>query len=333
MISESTFTVRAHGVHSAFAAMVEGLKKRKDIEVKVNSFDPFDPADIIHVQTLGPYGLAMLLFGKGKKIVSVHIVPDSLIGSFVGAEYWLPAGVSYLKFFYSKADRLLAVSDEVKQTLKNKLHLKKPIAVLPNMADIDKYQTTKKIKKEVRLKLGLGEKDFVVVGCGQVTPRKRYDSFVNLARKLKEFKFIWIGGITFKHLSDEYYKMARLMRKAPKNMTTTGVIELPEVKKYYQAADVFILPSVHEGHPMAVIEAAAAGLPVIVRDIPHYQSSFSGNVLRGTDRTFVKIIQRLAADRNFYQQWVNKAQIIAKKCSLKEGIPKLIKIYRKALKG
>jgi glycosyltransferase involved in cell wall biosynthesis len=43
---------------------------------------------------------------------------------------------------------------------------------------------------------------------------------------------------------------------------------VPEVHPYYAAADAFISASKAEGHPITVLEAKAAGLPVIAPDIP-----------------------------------------------------------------
>ncbi|MFZ2494417.1 MAG: hypothetical protein WAW60_01420, partial [Candidatus Saccharimonadales bacterium] len=85
MISESEFSVQGHGVHTAYIELVNAIKKRSDVELVVNTFGS---ADIRHFHTVGPYSLAHLLFGHGKKVVSAHIIPESLVGSLIGAKYW-----------------------------------------------------------------------------------------------------------------------------------------------------------------------------------------------------------------------------------------------------
>ena len=57
MISESEFTVQGHGVHTAYKEITDALRKRKDIDIEVNTDRP---ADIIHIQTMGLYDLSTL---------------------------------------------------------------------------------------------------------------------------------------------------------------------------------------------------------------------------------------------------------------------------------
>ena len=50
VVSESVFTVRGHGVHTAFEEHVNALKSYTDYSVKINSKRP---TDIVHVHTVG----------------------------------------------------------------------------------------------------------------------------------------------------------------------------------------------------------------------------------------------------------------------------------------
>ena len=89
MISESEFTVQGHGVHTAFVEMTNALKARKDTSVVVNQARP--DADIVHAQTIGLYSMWMLKRSRGKKIISGHVIPASLVGSIkgMGRMQWL----------------------------------------------------------------------------------------------------------------------------------------------------------------------------------------------------------------------------------------------------
>ena len=110
MISESEFTVQGHGVHTAYKEITGALKKQPVVDIAINTNRP---ADIVHVQTVGMYALGRLLRKNGKKIVSAHLVPDSFIGSLRAAKYWKPVGKLWLKFFYGRADLVLACSKMV----------------------------------------------------------------------------------------------------------------------------------------------------------------------------------------------------------------------------
>lgn len=329
VISETTFTVRGHGVHTAFMEMVAGLRARPDTLVRVNSFKK---ADITHVHTIGLYSLAALLWGRSKKVISVHVVPDSFIGSLVGAKYWYGISKRYLHFFYNRADALAAVSGEVKDALLQQLKLKKPIEVIFNTVDGEEYATGPADHQAARRQLGIADDQFLVVTSGQVQPRKRFDVFLKLAQAHPKMRFIWVGGIPFKALGAEHHKMEVLMRQAPANLTVTGVIELAEVKPYYQAADAFILPSNQENHPLAVIEAAASGLPIIIRDIHEYDSSFKDDLIRGDDDSFAGLLERLQTDGKFRAAAIAGSKRVAERFDNKVAAAAFVKLYRSLLK-
>ena len=326
MISESTFTVRGHGVHTAFLEMTHALAVRGDVSVVINKFRR--RADITHIHTFGPYSLLHVWFGSGKKVISVHVVPDSLVGSIAGAKQFYGLAKWYMQHFYGRADLLLPVSNMVNDTLHQQLHIKKPTQVLYNTVDMSVYKTAPGDKAVARTALNVPDDSQVIVSCGQIQPRKRFDVFCNVAKALPAVTFIWVGGIPFKHLGADYTHMHQLLDTKPANVTVTGVIEHENVKRYLQAADIFFLPSDQENHPMAVLEAAGVGLPIVVRDIPEYDDTFKNDVMRGEDATFADLIKQLGSDDTFRKQAVQGAADIAARFDSQAGGERLVKIYR-----
>jgi 1,2-diacylglycerol-3-alpha-glucose alpha-1,2-galactosyltransferase len=134
-VSESAFSVQGHGVHTAFIETVRGLTKA-GVTVCTNRL--WGKADIRHIHTTGPYSLLHLLFGSGKKIVSAHVVPASFVGSLKGAKYWLGCATWYLRWFYNRADVVIAVSDATKTELR-RIGVSRPIEVIHNMVDTRRY--------------------------------------------------------------------------------------------------------------------------------------------------------------------------------------------------
>ena len=325
MISESEFTVQGHGVHTAYKEIADALRKRKDIDIEVNSKRP---ADIIHIQTMGLYSFRHLIRRGGKKVVSAHIVPDSFIGSIKGAKYWKPLGRMWLKFFYKKADLVLACSGMVADELINDMNVPKT-KVLYNTIDMSRYKHSAAEKKATRKKLGLKDDDFVVMGNGQVQPRKRLDILIKAAKEMPDVKFFWVGGIPFKNLGADYHAMQNMIKSAPDNLTVTGVIPLEAVKDYYVAADLFVLPAMQENHPMCVLEAAGAGLPIILRDIPQYDDTFKGDaVMAKTDDEFLDLIDLLRKYKKAYSKACLGAEKIAKRFDSSAGAERLVEFYR-----
>lgn len=328
MVSESEFTVQGHGVHTAYVELTNALKKRDDVEVVVNKYVS---ADITHIHTVGAYSLRHLLFGSSKKVVSAHIVPDSLVGSLIGAKLWLPFAKLYLRWFYNRADLLFAVSDETKRSLE-KLGVKKPIEVVYNLVDTSRYITTAADKVIARKTLDIADDAWVVVGAGQVQPRKRVDSFVAAAKQLPGVTFLWVGGMPFGKLAAEHGSMQHMIDTAPKNFICTGVVEHETVKLYYQAADVFWLPSEQETFGLVVVEGAAAGLPVLLRDIPDYDETFRDGATMVTEETVVAALEKLRTDKAVYSKAHDQAiERIAKRFDSVAGAEHVVQIYKKLL--
>jgi 1,2-diacylglycerol-3-alpha-glucose alpha-1,2-galactosyltransferase len=333
MISESEISVRGHGVHTAYVELVRALNARSDCEVVVNEFFKKTHADITHIHTIGLHSWTKLLWGDGPKIVSAHVVPDSLVGSLALASQWKPLARLYMKLFYSKADLVLAVSGMVARSLIDELGVpSEKVTVLHNSINTKYYIHSVQDKKDARKKLAIDTDAFVVMGNGQVQPRKRFDTFISCAEKLPDVTFVWVGGIPFKHVGAGYQEMKKLMENIPKNMSVTGVIELSEVRQYLRAADVFVLPAEQENHPMAVIEAAAASLPIVLRDIPEYDDTFGDDIMRAKDDTeFSLHIQHLRENAALRAAYKKRSDAIAQRFDSKVSAAALVGIYKKLI--
>ena len=67
---------------------------------------------------------------------------------------------------------------------------------------------------------------------------------------------------------DEYARLATRAGKCRLPVELVGPLDPEELAVYYQAADVFVLPSFFEGLPLVVVEALACGCRVVVSDLP-----------------------------------------------------------------
>jgi 1,2-diacylglycerol-3-alpha-glucose alpha-1,2-galactosyltransferase len=328
VISESAFTAQGHGVHTAFTETIDALKSHTDFDVQVNTSRP---ADVVHIHTTGPYALKKLLVDRGAKVVSAHVTPDSFVGSIKGAKYWYPLAKWYLRWFYNCADVVIAVSQEVEEQLRA-MGVRKPVEMVPNTIDIAPFTPTTDSKTEARKRLGIDKGAFVVICSGQVQPRKRVDSFVACARALPDVDFIWVGGIPFGQIAADHKAMQELMDAPPANVMFTGVIDRAEVVDYYLAADVFFLPSVQETFGIVIVEAAAAHLPLLLRDIEQYRVTFKGGYESGKDDAeFHNKIKRFKEDNAYYKKWAMAAQSVANTYSSVRGAKLIASAYERAI--
>lgn len=331
VVSESEVSVQGHGVHTAYEEMVRMLHKRSDVEVIAGRFGEQVDCDIVHIHTVGPRTFKKLFQKNVKKVISAHVVPDSFVGSLLFARAWRPLASLYLKWFYSKADLLLAVSDETARQLR-KMKLTVPIEVLYNSIDTDRYKKSTSSRRQIREQLRIADDQFVVIGAGQVQPRKRVQDMIAVAKKLPDVTFLWIGGMPFGKIAADNAKMQRMIDTAPSNVLFPGIVPLADMPSYYHAADMFWLPSEQETFGLVVVEAAASGLPILLRDIPDYAETFAGDALQEkTVKGYEAAIQLLKADKDEYSKWQQGAQRIAERFDSKATAEQLVQLYRNLL--
>ena len=109
--------------------------------------------------------------------------------------------------------------------------------------------------------------DFVwICSVGRMDPLKRFDVLLNMVDRLREeeakFHVIIIGD------GPEKVKMQHLVNSLKIDDHVSLLGEIPNAGYWMKAMDIFCFPSLSEGLPNAVMEAAAAGLPIVAWKLP-----------------------------------------------------------------
>ncbi|WP_259699981.1 glycosyltransferase [Geotoga petraea] len=294
---------------------------------------------MIHAHTVNIKTFFSLLFNRKKsvKIFSAHIVPNSLRGSLKFSFIWLPIFRIYLKMIYNMSDRVLAVSEETKNELINDLGIKEEkVVIFRNFVRRDmfytEYSKKESMKNDLRKQYGYSKDDFIIIGSGQIQPRKGIEDFYKLAKEQRNKKFIWVGGMPFKKATEGYEKMNKIINSNLSNLKFTGTIEREKMIDYYRLSDVFFLPSIHETFGLVIIEAAGSGLPIILRDLEVYKKIFSPFYLYGKNNDdFIRIFEKLKNDSIEYSENVEKSYELFRQYDDKKAFEKLKQIYEKEL--
>ncbi len=327
VILAEKFIGKANGVYTAVVETVENLKHRSDIALSVN--DNLEKADIIHSHTIGIAYLLKSFGRKSKLIVSAHVVPDSFIGSLILSELWRPLAKWYLKWVYSRARVVVAVSPIVKKELE-KIGVQSEIQVLCNSVNREKFKPDPALRSLFRNRFALGENDFIALCVGQIQPRKGVSDFVEVAKRLPQVRFVWVGGRPYGRLTADYDRMTELIQSAPKNVIFTGTAEFEEMPGYYAMADIYFFPSFQENFAFATIEASSVHLPLVLRDNPEYPSTLFTHYLKAkTQDGFVQQIQQLASDSVFFKKWREESNQLASEYDSRSYTQKLVDIYKK----
>lgn len=323
VISESEFFPKNHGVHTAYLNHVAMLKKL-GIEVVTNSLKK---ADVVHIETIGPFGLYKLL-SSPKTVASAHVIPASFEGSLIGAAYWLGAAKTYLRFFYNKASLVLAVGPKVKTQL-NEIGVTQRIEIFPNAIDTIMFRNDEKLRMKGRKRFGLNKDNKVILSVGQVQPRKGTEDFIKIAQQLPELTFIWVGNQPFGALTAKSEELQQLLKSPPKNFILAGGVPYLRMPEIYNAADIFFLPSYQENASMSIIEAASCGLPLVLRDLAEYQLLYREGYLAGRKSDeFKKHIQNLFSDKKLFEKQSKASLMLAQKFSFEALGNKLLKYYQ-----
>jgi 1,2-diacylglycerol-3-alpha-glucose alpha-1,2-galactosyltransferase len=225
---------------------------------------------ILHSHTIGPLALARIIIHPGAKEITAHITPTSLIESIRFGEALTRILGGYMRFAYNRADRIIAVSEATAAEL-FALKVRRPIAISYNAIDERPIQALLSKRSSLRKIFGWQDQT-VVIAVGQLQPRKGVLEFIECAAALPDLHFLWIGGMPFGFLSAQRRRVLQSCSTAPENVTFLGAMPRADVFRYYAAADIFFLPSRHETFGLATLEAATAGLPLILCDLECYRN-------------------------------------------------------------
>jgi glycosyltransferase involved in cell wall biosynthesis len=138
--------------------------------------------------------------------------------------------------------------------------------VLYNGIDLSRYQSTGMCKQDLRLQLGLETDGSYLINVGRFNPQKGHDllieAFSKFYQQFPKVKLLLIGDGPLKLESEKKVQSLGLADQ----IRFLGLRS--DVPLWLQASDGFVLSSHWEGLPGVVLEAVAAGLPVVSTAVP-----------------------------------------------------------------
>ena len=128
--------------------------------------------------------------------------------------------------------------------------------VIPNGVRVENGYT----RREARQALGLNGQEFIIISISRFDIAKNMDLALEIARRYSEGQFVWLGeGPDYQNLKK------KVNEEGVANVSFIGFTDA--VPLYLAASDVYLSTSRWEGLPLAVLEAMAVGLPVVVSDV------------------------------------------------------------------
>jgi glycosyltransferase involved in cell wall biosynthesis len=239
--------------------------------------------DVIHLHSSKAGILGRLAFPKTKVIYSVHGFDSIRVAyrQFLSIEKALKHRCRSI-VLASNYDK----QNMIKEGMKDNLHIVyngiyPPVAEhMPRVAGTEKYRKT-------------------VMCIARISPQKRFDSFVEIAKLLPQYAFVWIGADT------EYANM-------PDNLFCLQ--SFPKASRYIQLADIFVLPSNYEGIPIVIIDALSYGKPVVSSDVGGISeivlNDQNGYVVANDNTLFAEKIQYILEDEQVYNRFSETSRTI-----------------------
>ncbi len=238
--------------------------KKKSFEAIIHTFRAINKAkrlgaDVLHIHAIGPALLVPYAKLLGMKVVFTHHGPD------YDRDKWGRAAKTILRLGERMgcmfADDVIVISNVIRNLIKEKYGRTKRVHLIyngvpqPDVCDYPEYFE----------EMGIEEGNYVLGMC-RFVPEKNLHHLVEAFSKIdtKGCKLVLAGDADFE---DDYSRHLKdIARK--QGVILTGFIKGRKLHSLLSHTRCFVLPSSHEGLPIALLEAMSYRLPVIVSDIP-----------------------------------------------------------------
>ncbi len=229
-------------VHTFLGVLYAGLKR----------------PDVLHIQAVGPAIMTPIARLLGLKVVVTHHGPDydrQKWGRF--AKTVLQLGE---RFGMRMSDEAIVISETIRNLVKEKHGVE--TTLIPNGVELpERIEST-----EVLEKFGLRPGRYVLM-VTRLVPEKRHPDLIHAFSQagMDGWKLALVGASDH---PDDYTEEIQRLAQETEGVIMTGFQKGRALAELYSHAGIFVLPSSHEGLPIALLEALSYGLPVIASDIP-----------------------------------------------------------------
>jgi len=201
------------------------------------------------------------------------------------------------RYIFQRVDSLVALTPDEADRLKNHTNLTDPV-IIRNGIDYKKHMISDQRRSNIRDTYDM--RDSLCVGfVGRLHEKKGLDVLLQLAEHFngasineRSIKFLVVGP------SDGATQLGASLDGLD-NTSVLGYLSEEEKNAILSALDIFVLPSRSEGQPLAVLEAMAAGTPVIISEacgLPMVEEYGAGAILSMTVDAFIRTLQEFLTD-------------------------------------
>lgn len=215
--------------------------------------------DIVHIHDC--LYLANIIAYLISKILFKPIVLTQHIGPVPYREFYknalqIIAYETIGRIVLGRSNEIIFINQMVENWFASKMKLPKT-SLLQNGTDHKIFfpPADKSERRSARNRMGFSENDILFLFVGRFTQKKGVNLIYEMAKARPNYKWLMLGGGEIS-VSNWNLQNVRAFPHQPQK----------QLREFYIAADVFVLPSQGEGFPLAVQEALSCGLPAAVSD-------------------------------------------------------------------
>ncbi len=246
------------------------------LEVKA-IIEKFKP-DIVHTHAAKAGIIGRMAADACNVPVVVHTFHGHVFHSYF-SKWQTESFIMLERYLAKKSTGIIAISPIQKDELANTYNIcpEDKIHVIPLGLDLDKFRTDQDAKRHsFRKRYFIADDDLTIGIIGRIVPVKNHTLFVEAAAKLlaktnKKVKFIVIGdGDMRADMENEFRKHNIDYSYFPQEQrlaTATCLSWQLNMDEVLSALDIVALTSHNEGTPLSLIEAQAAGKPIVSTNI------------------------------------------------------------------
>ena len=262
--------------------------------------------DVVHLHSSKAGVLGRVVFPRKRSIYTVHGFDSVRIAN----RRFLPVE----KLLQRRCSAIVAVSNYDEKNLRSE-GITHSVSTIYNGISVPDCSNLCDIA-------AFGKYDKVVLSIARVMPQKLPKLFIDVARLLPDYGFVWIGNL------EEVTEYGTL----PENCHFVG--NIPNAGAYCSQANLFMLASNYEGLPMVIIEAMSQGLPVVASDVGGVseivRNGENGYVLENDAQMFARRISEILEDEQKCKTFGDRSlQIFREELTVERMVEGYMKIYER----
>ena len=265
LYTEAEKAIRKSGLGKA----IEHQKKACELVGVPYTKNKDDDWDILHINTYfaKSFFVARRARKKGKKVVyHAHSTEEDYKDGFILAKQTSKLFKWWLVKCYKQGNVLITPTEYSKKLISSYRGLtNKKIYPISNGIELDFFKCDKELGKKFREIYNIKDNEKVIISIGLYIERKGIVDFVELAKRMPEYKFIWFG---YSSLMFSTRKAKKAVKTKLDNLIFAGYVERDMIMSALNGCDLYIFPTLEETEGIPIVEALACKTKAIVRDIP-----------------------------------------------------------------